>query len=126
MIINAPKAPTAGNEACDITPPLLGSLGAGGLADEFAKRFGTRWIKTPVKGTWAVWSDNVQFTCRWFTDGRLDIGIYQYPTPKDFKKAFEANQLEEAIFFQWEANKPFKHPYLAMREKLSQIGWLVN
>lgn len=105
-----------------ITPPLIGGLGAGGLADEFAARFGATWQRTHVKGTWAVWSNSVQFTCRWLPNGKLDIGMYQYRTPKDFKVAFESNQLEDPIWFQWEMNAPYKHPYLAMREKLMQAG----
>lgn len=116
----------ANNQRLDeVTPPLMGSLGAGGMADEFAARFGSRWQRTPVKGTWAVWSQGVQFTCRWLPDGKLDIGMYLYSTPKEFKKAFETKTLEDPVWFQWEQNAPFKHPYLVMRQKMLEAGYTV-
>lgn len=106
-------------------PPLMGGRGAGGLADEFATRFGQTWRRTPVKGTWVLMSHSIQFTCRRLADGGLDIGLYQYDTAEEFKAAFEANRLEDPIWFQWEMNSPHKYPYLAMREKLMQAGYRV-
>ena len=118
-------AANSARQSATITPPLMGGIGAGGMADEFAARFGQTWRRTPVKGTWALMSHSIQFTCRWMPDRGLDIGMYQYSTPEEFKSAFEAKRLEDPIWFQWEMNSPHKYPYLAVREKLMQAGYRV-
>lgn len=104
-------------------PTLMGGIGQGGLADTFASVFGMTWRETPVKGTFALWADGVQFTCRVMGNGGLDIGMYEYCTPKEFKAAFEAKCLEAPIYFQWTAEgTKTKYPYIFMIKKLQEIN----
>lgn len=104
-------------------PALMGGLGQGGPADAFAARFGTSWRRTPVKGTWALFSDGVQFTVRVYPDGELDIAMYSYATVKEFKSAFEtASTLSPDCFFQFPGTSKCKYPYLLMLEKMAELG----
>lgn len=108
----------------EMAPQLTGGIGQGGEMDEFVRRFGASWRKTPFKGVYFIACDEgpepVQITTKCF-GGVWELAYYFLDSTAEFKRLF-GKQGIDAIYKRVEPG--FKYPAVQIiRDLKSQARW---